>query len=145
METTITISTIFNAPAEKIWPRLVQVETLRKIAKPYAYFKPLDNMSEWNQNDIYRLKLNVFGIIPFGVHQIRVLTLDKAAWLIETHEANRTVKVWNHRISLEQLPDSNTRYTDTVTLNAGKLTAFIRLWSIMFYRHRQRKWKGLLK
>jgi ligand-binding SRPBCC domain-containing protein len=60
METTITISTIFNAPAEKIWPRLVQVETLRKIAKPYAYFKPLDDMSEWNQNDTYRLKLSVF-------------------------------------------------------------------------------------
>lgn len=144
METAITISSILNAPAERIWALLGQVETLRRIAKPYAYFTPLGEMTTWRQGAKYRLTLNVFGFIPVGLHQIQVVKWDKASWSIETHESDRLVKVWNHSIRLEPLPDGRTVYTDIVRIDAGKLTVPVKLWSILFYRHRQRKWKKLL-
>lgn len=144
METTISVSSVFNAPAERIWALLVQIDTLRIITRPFAYFTPLDDMSNWEQDAQYRLNLKVFGILSFGVHYIYVVKLNKASWELETHECNDTVKVWNHTIRLEAMPDGKTKYTDTVTLYAGKLTLFVKLWSMMFYRHRQRKWRRIL-
>jgi hypothetical protein len=79
-----------------------------------------------------------------GLHKINVVTWDKASLTIETHESDRLARVWNHTIMLEPLADGSVRYTDTVVIDAGKMTALVRLWSIMFYRHRQRKWKRLL-
>lgn len=142
--TTISVSSIFHAPAEKIWELLLRIDTLQTIAKPYAYFTPLGDMPEWKQDAQCKLILKAFGIFSFGVHQIHIVKLDKDSWLLETHESNRTVKVWNHTICLEPLPDGNTGYTDTVTLNAGNVTFFIKMWSLMFYRHRQKRWTRLL-
>ena len=144
MPTTIRITTTLPATPEAVWRRLSQVDTLRYIARPYAYFTPLEPMTQWAQGAAYVLSLRVFGLLPLGRHHIRVVRWDQDALEILTHEHNRFVKTWNHAITLEALPDGRTRFTDAVTLDAGAFTGLARLWSIAFYRHRQRKWRKLL-
>jgi ligand-binding SRPBCC domain-containing protein len=145
VETTITVSSVFKAPAEKIWGLLGQVNTLQKIAKPYVYFTAPEGISKWKPGTDCRMLFRLYGLIPMGEHKIRVARWDKASWTIETHESDRLARVWNHSIDLEPLGDGTTRYTDTVVIDAGRLTPLVRLWSVMFYRHRQRKWKRLLR
>jgi hypothetical protein len=53
------------------------------------------------------------------------------------------VRVWNHRILLNRLSDTETRYTDEVEIHAGALTPLVWIWSMAFYRHRQRKWRTI--
>jgi hypothetical protein len=53
------------------------------------------------------------------------------------------VRVWNHRILLKRLSDAETRYTDEVEIHAGALTPLVWIWSMVFYRHRQHKWRTM--
>ena len=145
MKQTITITSELHAPADVIWERLGQVETLQKIARPFAYFTPMNDTTQWQPGAMYCFGFRVFGLLPMGHHHINVVRWDKANWHIETHENDRIAKVWNHTIRLEPLTDQRTRYTDIVELDAGTLTWLVKGWSILFYRHRQRGWKRLLR
>ena len=142
---TVTVSSVFNAPADVIWARLGHVETLRYIARPFAYFTPLDDdEAEWKAGAGYRFRFRVFGVLPMGIHHISVARWDRDNWHIETHESDHLAKIWNHTIRLEPQADSRTKYTDIVEIDAGRLTWLVKCWSLMFYRHRQRRWKRLL-
>ena len=85
----------------------------------------------------------LFGIIPFGIHTIRIVGLDPEG--ISSQESNRHVPVWNHDILLVPVGENHTEYTDRVEIRAGWKTIFIWLWAKAFYAHRQRRWIRLLK
>ncbi|MDR1615864.1 MAG: hypothetical protein LBR98_02485 [Syntrophomonadaceae bacterium] len=143
---TIQVSSVFKAPPEKIWPLLTHMDTLRYIASPYAAFVPAGKPSgeTWRAGETYRFRLRVFGIIPLGVHTIRVQIFDHGKLRVQTAENNRFVPTWNHCITLEPEGISQTRYTDEVEIGAGRFTGLVRLWSAAFYRHRQKRWARLL-
>ena len=143
-ETLIEITSIFPAPAGNVWRLLGKIQTLQAVARPYAYFTPLEDCGSWHEGGVYNMKLRLFSMIPMGGHTIRVIRWDEAGYSILTHEGNRFVPLWNHEISLVPLGDV-CRYTDRVTIGAGWRTPFVRLWSLAFYRHRQRKWRKILK
>ena len=143
------LSTELPAPADEVWDRLLRVETLRYITRPLLSFAPANHAAaqgRWRENARFHFTLRVFGAISFGgVHSIEVQTLDKAGYEIYTKEQNRVVHTWNHRIRLEPLPGGRTRYTDTVALCAGRLTPAVAAWARGFYRHRQKRWRRLLR
>jgi hypothetical protein len=142
----ITVSSVFPATPDEIWARLVQVETLQYVAAPYAAFSPVDpeEGTAWEEGAVLRFRLRVCGIIPMGMHTVKVKKFDKASLAVQTVEGNKTVPVWNHKIALVPIDSSSTRYTDEVEIYAGRLTGLVCLWSRSFYRHRQRKWLKLL-
>ncbi len=80
-----------------------------------------------------------------GVHTIQVKQFNKNTYQILTHEFNKHVPVWNHRIVLEKLTEESCKYTDEVEIYAGVKTPFVVAWSKIFYKHRQRKWVKLLR
>ena len=47
-------------------------------------------------------------------------------------------------MSLGEIDEKNTEYTDRVTIKAGWKTFFVWLWANAFYAHRQRRWKKLI-
>ncbi len=53
-------------------------------------------------------------------------------------------KVWNHIINFHAIDEQTIEYTDEIEIKAGILTLSIWLFSQVFYRHRQNKWKKLL-
>lgn len=143
---TVRKTSVFPASKEEIFRKLQRLKTLQYIAYPMATFTPVDrnHRLRWKEETASSYKFRLFGIIPFGIHTIRVIYFDLEKG-IYTNESNTHVPVWNHKILIEKMDDKNTRYTDIVDIEAGWKTVFIYLWAVCFYSHRQRKWIELLK
>ena len=142
----IRVSSVFSTSVDEIWDKLQKLETLRYIAAPYATFESLNkDVLMWEEGITADYNLKLFGLFSFGKHTIKVMQFDKNKGLIYTNETNKIVPLWKHRITLKQIEEKITQYTDEVEINAGWKTFFVCFWSILFYRHRQRKWLKLLK
>ena len=142
---TIKKSSIFPAAKEEVYNKLLKLETLQYIAYPYATFKPINGETEliWKENSSSTFSFRLFGIIPFGIHTIKVIRFGLENGIL-TNETNTYVPVWNHEIILEKLNENTTKYTDIVEIEAGWKTMFVYLWAKCFYGHRQRKWRKIL-
>ena len=147
MSTTIIKTSVLPASAEVIWEKLQTLSSLRYVAAPFATFEPLDGSKHliWKCGEIFKLNLRLFGIIPFGIHSIQIISLDQETLTICSKEHNPHIMIWNHRIRLEPIDGGHTRYTDWVEIDAGRKTSLVRIWARIFYAHRQRKWKKLLE
>ena len=141
----IIISSTLNNSAEKIWNKLLNIETLIEICKPMATFKSKINETEmkWEINKEYIFKLFIYGFLPFGDHKIILKKLDKENKIILSNEYNKIVKIWNHLIIIENLGENEIKYTDEVEIYAGIFTLFTAIWAKLFYKHRQKKWKRI--
>ena len=140
---TVRKTSVFPAPREEVLSRLQRLETLQYIAAPYATFVPVENSNfVWKTGAVSSYRFRLFGIIPFGVHTIRIERFDADG--IQSRESNPHVPVWDHLITLKDMGEQ-TGYTDEVEIRAGWKTIFIWLWANAFYAHRQRKWIKLLK
>jgi len=148
----IIISSTLNNSAEKIWNKLLNIETLIEICKPMATFKSKINETEmkWEINKEYIFKLFIYGFIPFGNHKIILKKLDKENKIILSNEYNKIVKIWNHLIFMKNIGENEIKYTDEVEIYAdeveiyaGIFTLFTAIWAKLFYKHRQKKWKRI--
>ncbi len=147
MSKVIRVTSTFSTEAQVVWEKLQNFETLQHIARPMMTFSSAGHVNEisWVEGVDYRFKLRMFCLIPFGgTHAIHVERMDAALGIIQTQEKNDIVRVWNHRIELQPRGDK-TLYTDIVEIDAGVLTFLVTLWSHVFYRHRQRRWRRILK
>lgn len=142
---TVEKKSIFPASRSLVFEKLQKLETLQYIARPYATFTPVkaEKDFKWRPGSTSSYHFKLFGLIPFGTHRIRITRFDEE--LIESHEGNEHVPVWNHTIRMEEADAGHTRYTDHVEIDAGWKTFFVCLWAKRFYAHRQRKWIQLLK
>ena len=136
-------TSLFPAPRREVFSRLQRLETLQFIAAPYATFTPADGSHNavWQIGSTSSYRFRLFGFIPFGTHVIGIERFDMD--VIQSHEHNEHVRVWDHRITLRDR-GGKTEYTDEVEIKAGWKTVFIWLWAKAFYAHRQRKWIRLL-
>ena len=143
----IRISRILFNTSEKIWEKLINVETLIEICKPMARFKLIskENEVKWETSKEYIFKLYIYGFIPFGKHKIFLEKVDKGNKIIQSKECNKIVSIWDHKIIMEQNGENTIEYTDEVDIYAGIITIFVALWAKMFYKHRQRKWEKISK
>ena len=137
-------TSVFPAPRDEVLSRLQRLETLQYIAAPYATFIPVSETADfrWEAGASSEYRFKLFGIIPFGIHTIRIERFDQDG--IQSREHNRHVPVWDHLITLKDLGD-RTEYTDEVVIRAGWKAVFVWLWARAFYAHRQRKWIRLLQ
>ena len=142
----ITIFSLLNNSAEKIWDKLLDIETLIYICKPMATFKPITNEinMKWELNREYLFKLFIFGIIPLGNHRIILEKIDEINRIVISKEHNNIVKIWNHKIKMESKENNKIKYTDEVEIYAGMFTLFVAFWGIIIYKHRQKNGKKLL-
>lgn len=144
----LVLSSVFPASAEVVFTKLQDISTLQIIAKPLMRFKAVEDTDASlvpEKDRTYRFYLKIFNVIPFGIHTIHVIEFDPQTKRIYTHESNPSVSIWNHRITLEPLDPYSVRYTDEVEIYAGWKTSLIYLWSRLFYSHRQKKWRRLLR
>lgn len=137
-------TSVFPASRETVFQKLQQLETLQYIAKPFASFEPVsEEMKVWTVDSTSSYRFKLFGCIPYGTHKIHIVRFDPDG--VSSRESNEHVPVWNHDISLIEIDQEHTRYTDRVEIQAGWKTVFVWLWANAFYSHRQRRWIGLLK
>jgi len=140
------ISSVIKINENRMWEELQKVSSLMYVASPILKFKPQKGYSipeKWDLGTVYKLRLFLFGIIPFGNHFIKLIELNKEKKRIVSNEYGTFTRVWNHIIKLNPIDDQTIDYTDEVEIKAGILTIPIWLFAYIFYRHRQNKWKKL--
>ncbi len=142
------ISTHFTCSEAELWKKIEKPKSLEFVSSPVLKFIPTESDAfneSWKINRDYHLKLFLFGLIPLGRHCIRLVKVDKRSNRIESREKGRLARVWNHTITFHQSGDRKVQYTDEIEIKAGILTPVIFVFAHLFYRHRQRRWKTLLK
>ena len=142
------ISTVFDCTDEQLWRKIVEPKSLQFVAAPILHFEPLvagELDGEWVVGKTYDLRLSLFGFLPAGEHRITLVSIDRAANLIESKESGLLAPVWNHTIRFHPLENGRLHYTDEIEIRAGLLTGLVWAFAHLFYRHRQRRWKKLLR
>ena len=141
------ISTIMNTKPEIFWKLITKPQSLQYVAKPILFFVPTardDLNGNWEINKEYRVKLYLFKYLPFGSHTITIKKIDTTSNEIISNESGKLARVWNHTIRFQSINSNQIEYSDTIAIESGVLTVITWLFSHIFYRHRQRRWKTLL-
>ncbi len=84
-------------------------------------------------------------MIPLGRHSIFCERIDPELREIQTREREPLVRRWDHLVRVRPEGDGHTRYSDEIEIEAGLLTPIVWLFAEVFYRHRQRRWKRLIR
>ena len=140
------ITSIFDCAEKEFWEKIIEPKSLQYVASPILSFYPIageDLGREWITDKTYELKLRFLKIIPLGCHQIKVITISKESNTLVTNESGALTPVWNHTVQFRQIEYRRLRYMDEI--GAGLLTPAIWVFAHLFYRHRQKRWKTLLK
>lgn len=142
------ITSIFDCTEKEFWKKIIEPKSLQYVASPILSFHPIvgdDFGAEWVTDKTYELKLRFLKIIPLGSHQIKVIKIDRKSNTIVTNESGILTPVWNHTVHFRQIENRKLRYTDEIEIGAGLLTPAVWVFAHLFYRHRQKRWRTLLK
>lgn len=144
----VSLTSLFDAPAERVWNEVRKPATLEHVAHPLLQFEPTDPPSfpeQWNQGS-YQVRQYLFGVIPLGTQTIRISILKRDAtpgdqlYQIRDDGSGTFVSTWDHVVTIRETPDGKTVYTDDVTIDAGVFTIFVWLFAHVFYRYRRYRW-----
>jgi hypothetical protein len=146
------ITTLLDARPERVWEELQRPELLEYVAAPLVAFDPIEPKpfpERWGEDE-YRVAMKLFGVVPLGEQSIRTSTVRAEDtdggrfYQLRDDGTGRLAPRWDHLISVRETPDGKTVYTDEIDLNAGMLTPFVWLFAVVFYWHRQRRWRKLV-
>ena len=148
------VTTMIDAPVEKVWQEVCSTRLLAYVASPLMAFDPVDPPrlpARWEAGD-YRVMMKALGFLPLGKQIIGIryprgelAGREANAGPLQLRDAGSgaLTKVWDHLITISARDDGRTCYIDDVEIKAGLLTPFIWLFALVFYRHRQARWRRL--
>lgn len=144
-------STMIDLPPPTVWAEAQTAPLLQHIAWPMIRFVPVGETSldAFQPGGRYQVKLHLFGFIPFGTQWI-VTSLhepDTGQWpkRLRDNGYSALIAKWDHWITVKPDANGGTHYSDDVEIAAGILTPFIWAFAEIFYRHRQRRWRGMAR
>ena len=144
----VRVSTYLPCSEGELWAKIMDPKSLQFVASPILKFIPVGKNifeKEWELNRDYVLKLYLFGFLPLGNHTIRLINIDRSENKIESTESGLLARVWNHTILFQETEQNRVHYMDIIEIKAGLLTPMIWIFAHLFYRHRQRRWRKLLR
>lgn len=140
----LTVHSVIPMPVDQVWQRVQTPALLQFVARGMLTFRALKGTfpDQWQLGVTYRLRMRVFGVIPFGgIHHLYVARIDAPNHQITTQEWDKRAKVWNHEINLLDFGDDQTQYTDIITIYGGWQTGLITAFAKKLYKHRQKRWQ----
>jgi ligand-binding SRPBCC domain-containing protein len=142
----VKISSVLNAPADKVWALVKRSDTLFFVTRGFLGFSGADSFpTEWREGSTETTRLLFFGLVPAWKHSITFQEVDASKRVILTKEGGGLVPVWNHLIQVAPGQSETCIYTDDVEVRAGVLTFLVWLYAHIFYRYRQYRWRTLLR
>lgn len=142
----VRVSTRLPAPAGVVWDIAQRTDTLRYVTRGLLGFRLEGDVPErLAEGETYRMRLLFFGLLPAWRHEIRVVRLDDAHREIRTEEHGGPVRTWRHRIAVDEEGWGSTRYLDEIEIAAGVATPIVWVYTQLFYRYRQRRWRRLAR
>lgn len=144
----VNLTTTLSTRPERVWEEVQTSRLLEYVAAPSVKLRAMNppGLPEIWADGTYEVKMLVLGWLPAGRHIIRISrSKDGGAYLIRDNGGGQLAKVWDHTIRIRSGRDGATEYTDTVEVQAGLLTPFVRVFAQVYYRHRQRRWRALVE
>ena len=141
------VSTFLNASPTTVWSTVKRKELLHYVIAPMGKFSPLDGITRgaWISGTAYDGRSFMFSIIQVGTRTILIESADDRSMTIQSREHGEIgLKKWDHLIAVKPEGDGS-RYSDTIEIDAGVFTLLYWCYAEMFYRHRQRKWRKLVR
>jgi hypothetical protein len=142
------VETVLSCPAGKVWHEVRRSDLLLEVARPLVKLVPVDapQFPEcWDEGAAIRCKSYLFGIIPLGTRTIFLERIDWTALEIQSRETDPLIRRWDHLVRVRYIDAGLTRYSDEIFIKAGLFTIFVWLFAQWFYRHRQRKWRQVVR
>lgn len=150
MPRTIELSTFLSADPDLVWSHVRTSRLLNYVTNPLIVFRPRKSCgfpAEWTEGD-YQAEMRLFGFIPVGQQTIGIRYPAAPVGntrILRDKGHGTSARVWDHYIVVEPEGESGTRYTDRVTVDAGWHTPFVAAFAYVFYAHRQRRWRKLVR
>jgi hypothetical protein len=145
---TINVSTELPTDADRVWAAMKQPATFLYVIRGLIGMPALAGRSEpVRAGEAGSGWLFAFHLVPAYRHTIEVVEVDEESRTVRTHEHGGVVRRWDHVLHAEPVsgPEPCCRYSDTVTIDAGRLTAVVAAMAFGIYRYRQRRWHRLVR
>ena len=143
----ITISIELPMKIEEAWTSVQKSELFQYVTKGLITFIPIKGKFPeiWKEGMEVKTRMLFFGFIPFGgVHVLNFVKIDDEKHELITNEYDSAAKIWNHKISMEEVKnEGRILYEDKIEIYGGILTPIITWWAKLFYKYRQKKWLKL--
>jgi len=140
---TLTRSTDLPIDADTAWALVKRADTFRFVTWPLLGVQG-DLPETLDEGETIELRLKLLNRIPANRHTITLVKIDDAARTAHTNERGGVLKTWNHTITVEPLTPTTCRYTDSIEIDAGRLTPAAYAIADAFFAHRQRRWHKLV-
>lgn len=146
----ISLSTDIRLSPETVWREVQTPDLLKHIAWPLIRFQFMEPVpANINDDERFKVGLMLFGVVPLGkqwivpsAYEDELLPWPKR---LRDNGYSKLVRTWDHWITVAPNDSGGTRYLDEVEIKAGIFTPVVWAFAWVFYRHRQRRWRGLAK
>lgn len=143
---TVHTETVLATDTDRVWRAMQQIPTLLYVCRGLFGVPMLAGRTEpFRAGDRGTGWLFAFHVIPAYRHTIEVLSIDDATRTIRTHEHGGVLRSWNHTLHVEPVADGVCRYSDTVEIDAGRLTGMVSVLARGIYAYRHRRWRRLVR
>ncbi|MEL7256925.1 MAG: hypothetical protein AAFN80_03660 [Pseudomonadota bacterium] len=105
----------------------------RRIAK-YKHLPPV----RMERGKTYTTDIRVFGVFRYANYKIRIDHMNPLDRVLITHEGNRDVRSWKHRVDVKS-SRTGAVWTDYLEIDAGFLTPLACLFARFMYVHRHKQ------
>lgn len=147
------IATVLNAPPEWTVTQVQSTAVFRHITAPLMRFTLAPGArwpAQWAPGEV-TVHLWLLGFVPLGSQTVRISVEPPptgSGWpSLRDNGEGATMRRWDHRIHLRELPDGRTLYSDDVEVVARHLpwlmTPVSAGYAQLFFRHRQRRLRRL--
>jgi hypothetical protein len=141
----IHVETILPTDADSVWRAMQYPVTFLYVCRGLFRLPALEGRSApLRVGERGSGWLFAFHLIPAYRHTLEILGADESTRTITTHEYGGLLTSWDHTLHVEPITESRCRYSDTVDIDAGRLTPVVALVARGLYRYRQRRWHLLV-
>ena len=133
------MSAHYDIPPERLWAEVVRYAALEALMSgPLVRVRCPEG--EEQAGDDVALTFRLLGLVPIGSWRFKVIERDDARRRLKSEEQGTGVRAWTHEIEITA-DGTGARLTDTITIDAGRLTPIVCAFARRDYtrRHVQRK------
>lgn len=143
------LTTLLDCSKERFWQEVQTPRLMEYVAAPLVTFDPLqpDRLPQVWKAGCYQVAMKLFRWLSLG-RQWVVISIPQAGdhlYQLRDNGYGDRITRWDHWITIQEATDGKARYTDQVDIEAGLVTPLVWLFSQVFFRHRQRRLRKLVK
>lgn len=136
--------TYVDKSACEIWAIEKNISRLREVSRPLILLTHLNPQSnEWQEGGVYDFKIDLFGVIPWSKHQVRMTRYCNKNFFFETDEGGGPIKVWRHRHDVVPVDTNRSVCRDQLEIKAGILSPVVWVLAQALYRKRHKALRAI--